>query len=97
MNFGNKTYTIERYFLGKDERLESICRNNLSTTVSNLSKGRTDYGFQNYDMTTWNLFREYADDFEDLTTALSEMSKSYMKNHFNKEVSGKFYVSELCL
>ena len=95
MNYGKKTYVVEKYFIGKDKRLESICRNNLNDTVSNLSKGRSDYGFQNYDMSTWNLFREYADDFEDLTCFLSYMSKSYMKNHFNKDVSGKFYVSEM--
>jgi len=88
-------YTIEKYFLGKDERLESICRNNLNEIVSNLSKERTDFGFQNYNMSTWNLFQEYADDFEELTTTLSKISKSYMKNYFDKELNGNFFVSEL--
>tara|TARA_E500000318_G_scaffold104773_1_gene111064 strand:+ start:5709 stop:6251 length:543 start_codon:yes stop_codon:yes gene_type:complete len=95
MNFGNNTYTIERYFLGKDKRLESICRNNLNTIVSNLSKGQTGYGFQNYGMTSWNLFKRYADDFEYLTIVLSSMAREYTKEHFNKEVTGNFSVSEI--
>jgi hypothetical protein len=95
MNYGKNKYIVERIFLGTNERFKSFCQTNLDKEVSNLSVGRTDYGFQNYSMTTWNIFQTYHDMFYDLTNDLSLIAKNYTKEHFNKEVSGKFYISEL--
>ena len=95
MNYGKNKYIIERKYLGRDERLKHLCKDNLDREVSSLSIGRTDYGFQNYGMTTWNIFERYHDVFEDLTIDLSSMAREYTKEHFNKEVTGNFFVSEM--
>ena len=94
MNYGKNKYIIERFNLGVDKRLKSICQNNIEPLIESEMQSKEN-AFKKYGMTNWLLYKSYGDDFEDFVELISVLAKEYTKKHFKKEVKGKFFVSEL--
>jgi len=94
MKYGKNKYIIERYSLGVQENLKSICVNNIEPRIEPFLKSKHK-SFENYDMTKWLIYRTYSDDFEKFINLIPKIAKDYTKKHFNKEVSGNFFVSQL--